>query len=326
MSKKVTTELFIKKARNIHGDKYDYSKTIYVNAKTKVIITCPKHGDFLQTPNSHLNGNGCPKCKDEKTGDRCRSTTEEFINRSIKVHGELYDYSKVDYKNNNEKVEIICKIHGSFRQFPQNHLRGCGCPECKGTNISKTKTYDTEKFIKKARDVHGDKYDYSKVVYINSTTPVEIICKKHNTSFWQAPANHLQGKGCPICNSSKLEDLVREILKDNNIDYEEQKTWDWLIYKTSQRVDFFLPKYNIILECQGIQHFEDVKFFGGENNLLETIERDRNKKRLCIDHGIYVIYISNLGEKYSYPYEVIDISNVNNISNLINKIKASLTN
>ena len=165
--------------------------------------------------------------------------------------------------------------------------------------------------------VHGDKYDYSNVVYINSTTPIEIICKKHNTSFWQDPANHLQGKGCPVCNSSKLENLVRKTLGDNNINYEEQKTWDWLFYKTSQRVDFFLPDYNIIIECQGIQHFEEVKFFGGEENLLETINRDKNKQRLCEEHGFHIIYVSNLGENYQYPYEVI------NINNLIIKIRGS---
>lgn len=320
MTKKVTTELFIENAQRIHKNKYDYSKTKYLKAREKVIITCPKHGDFLQTPNSHLNGNGCPRCKDESTGDRCRLTTEIFIDNSKKIHGELYNYSKVNYKGNKEKVEIICQTHGSFWQYPGNHLKGCGCPECKGNRISKTKTSTKEEFIEKAIAVHGNKYDYSKVNYIRSTMPVEIICKKHNTSFWQDPGNHLQGKGCPICNSSKLESLVRENLYNNNINYEEQKTWDWLVYRTPQRVDFFLPDYNLVIECQGIQHFEEVKFFGGKENLVDVINRDKNKQKLCIEHGFSIIYVSNLGEDYPYPYEVI------NINNLINKINASLTN
>ena len=321
MSKKVTTEIFIECAKKIHSNKYDYSKTKYTKAREKVIITCPKHGDFLQTPNSHLNGNGCPKCSNESTSIRCRSTTEEFINNSKKVHGESYDYSKVNYARNIEKVEIICKIHGPFWQFPQNHLKGCGCPKCKGLRISKSKTRTKEKFIEKAVAVHGDKYDYSKISYVNSTTPVEIVCKKHGSSFWQDPANHLQGKGCPICSSSRLETMVREALINNNISYEEQKTWEWLVYKTAQRVDFFLPDHNIIIECQGIQHFEEVKFFGGKENLLETTDRDKNKHKLCLDHGLHIIYVSNLGENYPYPYEVVDINN------LIDRIKeASLTN
>ena len=321
MSKKVTTESFIKEAQEIHKNKYDYSKVIYKKAQEKIIIICPKHGEFLQTPNSHLHGNGCPKCKNEKTSERCKDTTENFIRKSRKVHGNFYDYSNLIYNGNKEKVEILCPIHGSFWQGPNNHLRGCGCPKCKGSRISKSKTRTKEEFIDKAKLVHGDRYDYSRVVYVNSITPVEIICKFHKTSFWQDPGNHLQGKGCPICNSSKLELLVRNSLNSNNIKFEEQKTWEWLIFKAPQHVDFYLPEYNIAIECQGIQHFEEVKFFGGKGNLQKTIERDNNKLKLCTAHNIKIIYISNLGKNYLYPYEVIT-----DIDNLINKIKTSLTN
>lgn len=320
MSKIVTTESFIKCAREIHGNKYDYSKVTYSKAREKVIIICPKHGDFNQTPNSHLNGCGCPKCIHEQVGIKCRITKEHFIEKSKKVHGDKYDYSKVVYTTNNEKVEIICPVHGSFYQFPGNHYR-CGCPLCKGDKISKSKTRTKEDFISRAKIIHGDLYDYSKVVYINSVTPVDIICKKHNTIFKQAPANHLQGEGCPLCRSSKLEGLVREALTNDNINFEEQKTWDWLIYKSHQFVDFYLPDYKIIIECQGIQHFEKVSFFGGIDELQETIVRDKNKLKLCNEHGLTIMYISNLGDNYNYPYEVYT-----DIKTLINKIKANLTN
>ena len=322
MSKKVTTESFIKKAKEIHGDKYDYSNVVYKKAREKVIIICPKHGEFVQTPNSHLNGNGCPHCKSESTGDRCRDTVDNFIRKSKLVHGNTYDYSNSIYRRNNEKIEIICPVHGSFWQYPQNHLRGCGCPACKGSRISTSKTRTRDEFIQKAKDVHGNTYDYSKVNYINSVTPVEIICNVHKMSFWQSPANHLRGQGCPKCNSSKLEILVRENLSDNKIKFEEQKTWDWLIYKSHQYVDFYIPEYNIAIECQGAQHFEEVEFFGGEENLKETINRDNNKIKLCMEHNIKLIYVSNLGNDYPYPYEVIT-----DINNLINEIKkTSLTN
>lgn len=316
MSKKVTTESFIDKAKLKHGNKYDYSKTLYKRANEKVIIICPKHGEFLQTPNSHLNGNGCPKCRDELTGIRCRGTVENFIERSDLIHENFYDYSRVVYTSNSEKVEIICPIHGSFYQFPQNHLRGCGCPNCKGYRISKSKTRTKQEFISKAELVHKTEYNYSKVIYINSQTPVEIICNQCGSTFWQDPANHLQGKGCPRCKSSKLEYLIRENLKDNGIDFEEQKTWDWLVYRHPQRVDFFLPIQNIAIECQGIQHFESIEFFGGEENLKEIQERDRNKLSLCTEHNIKMIYYSNLGNNYSYPYKVIT-----DINSLMNEIK-----
>lgn len=321
MSKKVTTESFIKEAKKIHGDKYDYSKTIYVKAKEKVIITCPKHGDFLQTPNSHLRGNGCPGCKSESTGQRCRSTKEYFISRSKKVHGDKYDYSKVNYIDNKTKVEIICPIHGSFFQFPGNHYRH-GCPHCKGNNISKSKTRSKEEFINRAKLVHEDKYDYSKVDYVDSVTPVDIVCKKHNLVFKQSPANHLQGKGCPRCNSSKLEELVRNSLINNDIYFKEQESWDWLIYKKRQYVDFYLPGYNIAIECQGEQHFEEIKYFGGKESLQLTVDRDKNKLNLCNEHNIKLLYISNLGDDYPYPYNVFT-----NIEDLINEIKkTNLTN
>ena len=185
-----TTDEFIAKAKKIHGDKYDYSKVEYVGALTKVCIICPKHGEFCQEANSHLRGQGCPKCKYEK--QTC--TTDEFIAKAKKIHGDKYDYSKVEYVNRKTKVCIICPKHGEFWQTPSAHLRGQGCPKCK----SKKQTCTTDEFIAKAKKIHGDKYDYSKVEYVNRKTKVCIICPKHG-EFWQTPNHHLSGCGCPKC-------------------------------------------------------------------------------------------------------------------------------
>ena len=128
--KYLTTEQFIEKAKQIHGNKYDYSKVEYVNNHTKVCIICPEHGEFWQTPNSHLNGNGCSSCKGLK-----KLTTKEFIERAKQVHGNKYDYSKTIYVNKRTKVCIICPIHGEFYQTPHNHVyQKQGCPEC-GKNM-----------------------------------------------------------------------------------------------------------------------------------------------------------------------------------------------
>ena len=136
---KFDLETFIKKARDIHGDKYDYSKVVYVNSHTPVTIVCPEHGEFEQMPYSHLNGRGCYKCgrvtSGKKASDRRKSNTEEFIQKSIKIHGNYYDYSKVEYVNNNTKVCIICPKHGEFWQMPSVHLRGSGCPICKESSL-----------------------------------------------------------------------------------------------------------------------------------------------------------------------------------------------
>jgi superfamily II DNA or RNA helicase len=187
MSRKLTTEEFIKRAKEVHGDKYDYSKVEYKSAKEKVCIICPLHGEFWQIPSNHLHGYGCPKCSGKNR------TTEDFIAEARKIHGDKYDYSKVEYVNTKTKVCIICPEHGEFWQNPCDHLIGKGCPKCSGVNKS-----NTEEFVKKAKEIHGDKYDYSKVFYINNKTKVCIICTEHG-EFWQTPINHLNGQGCPIC-------------------------------------------------------------------------------------------------------------------------------
>lgn len=128
-----------------------------------------------------------------------KTTQEEFISKAREVHGDKYDYSKVEYKGNKNKVCIICPEHGEFWQLPSSHLKGAGCPNCSGN-----KKYTTKEFIEKARKIHGDKYDYSKVEYVNSETKVCIICPEHG-EFWQKPARHLMGQGCPNCWHIKKE-------------------------------------------------------------------------------------------------------------------------
>ena len=128
MSKQKTTEQFVEDARRIHGDKYDYSSVVYEGAKTKVLIQCPTHGTFDQTPNNHINKRlGCRYCT--KTG--IVSNTEEFVKKSKIIHGDTYSYKQVEYRKHNQKVEIICCNHGTFEQTPSAHLQGQGCPTCK---------------------------------------------------------------------------------------------------------------------------------------------------------------------------------------------------
>ena len=194
-----TTDEFIAKAKKIHGDKYDYSKVKYVDAKSKVCVVCPEHGEFWQIPYHHTKGCGCPKCKDDKTRERLILSKEGFIKKARLVHGNKYDYSKVEYVNNRTKVCIICPEHGEVWQTPNHHLSGCGCHKYGGEKQTSTK----EKFIKKAKEIHGDKYDYSKVDYSNAHTKVCIICPNHG-EFWQTPNNHLRGHGCPKCKRNKL--------------------------------------------------------------------------------------------------------------------------
>lgn len=193
MARRLTTEEFIDKAKSVHGDKYGYSDVVYVNAHSKVTILCKEHGDFEQTPNSHLSGKGCPKCSPTYI-----KTTEKFINDSILIHGQSYNYSLVDYKGSNIKVDILCEYHGLFRQEPSVHIKGHGCPECRNVKLRNKYKKTTEQFVKEAKRIHGNKYEYSSCCYINNYTDVKIICKIHG-EFNQTPYNHLNGSECPKC-------------------------------------------------------------------------------------------------------------------------------
>lgn len=195
MGKRLTTEEFITKAREVHGDKYDYSKVEYKGHKMEVCIVCKKCGrEFWQTPKNHLRSNGCPTCSKEYLGRKKRIHNNiEFIEESIKIHGNKYDYSKVNYVNSSTKVCIICPIHGEFWQLPTSHLSGKGCLACSGK-----KRLTKDDFVNRAIEVHGLKYDYSLVEYENLRKKVEIICPKHG-SFWQSPAEHMRGFGCIAC-------------------------------------------------------------------------------------------------------------------------------
>ena len=189
---------FIQDAIEVHGNKYIYDEVDYVNAKTPVTIICPIHGRFKQAPYSHLSGAGCPECAKGRAGDSTRSNTLKFIQDAIEVHGNKYIYDEVDYVNAKTPVTIICPIHGRFKQDPSNHLSGKGCPECAKDKIRQSSLSNTLKFIQDAIEVHGNEYVYDEVDYVNSRTPVTIICPIHGR-FKQAPSNHLFGAGCPEC-------------------------------------------------------------------------------------------------------------------------------
>ena len=206
MGKFLTTDDFINRAKKIHGDKYDYSKVEYERSNKKVCIICPEHGEFMQRPNDHLSGCGCKKCAMEVIKSKEMKTNKEFIEQSKEIHGDKYDYSRVDYKGSFIKVCIICPEHGEFWQTPANHLSGKGCKKCAQSSLwDKRGRKTTEDFIKEAKKIHGDKYDYSKVEYINNRTKVTIICPEHG-EFVQTPIKHIMGEGCPKCAVKKIWD------------------------------------------------------------------------------------------------------------------------
>lgn len=239
-----TTDEFIRKAKEVHGDKYNYDKTNYVRSNEKVTITCPTHGDFMQIPSEHLRGKGCPICGEEKRKQNRRKTNNDFISKAKEVHGDKYNYDKTNYEYSNQKVIITCPIHGDFMQTPNDHIAGRGCPKC--------------------RESKGEKY-------------------------------------------------VNEFLTNNNIKFTPQYTFEDCS-SISQRgactllpFDFYLPDYNTCIEYDGKQHFEPV--FGIKS--FESVQRtDKLKTNYCKDNGIKLIripYTMNLNDVDDYITSELDI-------------------
>lgn len=198
MPKKMNTFDFREKAIRVHQGKYDYSKSLYTSASSRLTVTCLSHGDFTVVASQHLSGNGCRNCWLERAGKTSKLTRDEFIQKSIAMHGPAYDYSLVKYEKNTLAVDIICSNHGLFKQKPVNHLAGRGCQECGKAKKSMSLNKGIDFFIRKSLDVHGDRYDYSRSVYVLAKTKIEIICTEHGP-FWMTPNAHTNGQGCAKC-------------------------------------------------------------------------------------------------------------------------------
>lgn len=231
--RKITKEEFIERSNKTHNNKYDYSKIEYIHTKYKVDIICPFHGIFKQSPHNHLNNHGCPIC-----ANNIHLTNEMFIEKSKKIHGDKYCYSITDYaKSNREKVDIICLKHGIFKQRPNDHLNGCGCPKCGEEEYLDRRK---KRFINKSNKIHNNKYDYSKVQYVDDSTKVIIICMVHG-EFSQCPCAHVKGHGCSVCGNaikSNKEDFIKKSNSVHNNIYDYSK------------VEYINNKTKVIIICK----------------------------------------------------------------------------
>ena len=274
------TDEFIRKAKSKHKNEYDYSLVNYKDSRHKVKIICNLHGEFEQNAQNHLNGQKCPICV-----GKIKSDTTKFIEKSKTIHGNIYDYSLVDYKNRSTPIKIICKEHGIFEQIPFLHLKGCVCYKC----FAKNKCESTEDFIYRSKEIHNDKYDYSLVQYENVTKKMNIICKKHGI-FEQSASSHLRGFGCQICKNSKGEEKISNFLESKKIIFEREKRFDDCRNILPLPFDFYLPKLNICIEFDGEQHFIEKPEWN--NNLIEIKKRDEIKNIYCKQNNITLHRIS----------------------------------
>lgn len=200
MKARYTTEEFKVFLKAVHGDKYDYSKLIYVDSSVKIEVVCKEHDSFWISPKDHKQGAGCIKCSSAVRGFNKRTTPEDFLKKFQSVFGESLTCDHTQYTTNSTKVIVNCTEHGDFTALPSNLLAGKGCKHCGFKKRGNSLRSNTETFIEKALIVFGNKYDYSNVDYTTNYEKIEIVCKDHG-SFWMQPNNHLMGKGCSACQS-----------------------------------------------------------------------------------------------------------------------------
>ncbi len=231
MPKRITTDSFIEQAKTKHNDYYDYSVVSYKGSLKPVVIVCPKHGEFYQIASYHLTGNGCKECAIKNKSH----TSNQFRTMANKVHNSKYDYNEAIYKNTHTKVEIICNTHGSFRQRPMDHLRGSGCPTCKKTS--------TDQFIDSAILIHGLKYDYTNVQYLNQKKCVELGCNIHGR-FKQTPYQHLRF-GCMKCHATRKQQKRKQrFVEQAGVIHDQIYSYDKVDYNgTHTRVVIVCPKH-----------------------------------------------------------------------------------
>lgn len=309
MPKRVTPQEWIDRARKVHKNKYDYTKTCIKNSTLKVVITCPIHGDFKQQWSSHITGNGCNACRHELRKQRGGLANLEIAK---KEHPQ-YDYSRVVYQNAHKLVTIICKKHGPFQiRLGAHFYAKQGCPLC-GSGKKRT----TSDFVILAKEVHGDRYDYSKSVYKNATTKLKIICKEHGV-FSMTPDMHCfsNKQGCPSCRASSGERTIYKILKDRGVTNFicEHSFGDCIAPDTKKPLwfDFYLPEANLLIEYDGQGHFNEINYSG-------TMNRREMKKRLNRTK-----YLDNIKNEYANSKNIrlvrIPYWQVEDISLILNSI------
>ena len=272
---------FIHDANAKHNNKFEYDVATFLGRHTLMSIKCPFHGPFEQTPHNHLKYTGCNKCAREIQSDRRRSCTNDFIRDAVAVHGNVYDYSRVEYISTHEKVTIVCPVHGPFEQTPNKHLMGSTCLDCKFDGQKHT----TQSFIEKVESIHGKLYDYSRVEYISAHEKVTIVCPVHGP-FEQTPSSHGSGTRCPKCagwGPSIQETEVYTYIKTLS---QTAVQSDRTVLKPKE-LDIYDPDSKIAIEFDGLYWHSS----GSKETDAESRKKHVHKTDECNKLGIQLFHV-----------------------------------
>lgn len=264
--------------RNVHGDRYDYSKVEYKSLDEKVIIICKEHGEFLQTPRSHIHAKaGCPKCAVILRANKIRNSFDEVTVKAQAVHGNKYEY----LEKSEDTIKAKCHIHGEFEISKKSLLNGRGCYRCSIDSIKNNLRLSFDDFVSRAKQIHSNDYNYVENSYSGLRENINIICPKHGIFSIRADA-HIAGSRCPKCRINLFERSVLDYLESFNVQYElfNRSVLDGL------ELDIFIPSKNLAIECNGI--------YWHSYDSLETIDqkyKHHRKTTACNNKGVKLLQI-----------------------------------
>ena len=294
-SKTLSEEEVIERIKKKHKGKYDTSKVKYNGSKNKITLICPMHGEFSAKANDIFKGQGCPKCYNERRSEVNRKNPQQFIDEIDSLYNSKYDMSKCNYVNQEVKITAICPIHGNFQITPYKFLHGSHCPHCmKEERDKKRISKMMQSFIDKSNRIHNNKYDYTKVKYVNAFTPVKIICPVHG-EYEQVPSYHLSGNGCPKCANEMKESngekevklFIKSLLDNVSVLYNNRS----LLKK--YELDVYIPDRQIAIEYDGLYWHSD-RNTPNDYHLRKT--------ELCEEKNVRLIHIFE--DEWKYKKEI----------------------
>lgn len=241
-------ETFIRRAQEVHGDKYDYGRAVYRGAKRKLTIVCPEHGAFEQEAWSHLSGRGCALCGDARIGELTRLSHDEFVERAKSVHGDTYDLSLINYDGMGKKVKVVCKVHGTFSVRAGNFIyKKTGCSRCKNLKTSERSRRSLQSYAEACSVKHGGRFTYVDLTYKNSAAYLTIVCHQHG-EFQQLARDHLRGVGCVKCSKPVFDQ--QSFLRAASTTHDEKYDYSNAVYVSAfEKVKIVCPEHGEFLQA-----------------------------------------------------------------------------
>ena len=287
-------EEYIKKAKSIHGERYDYSLVNYVNNKTKIKIFCKRCNEwFEQRADVHLKSCGHKCYKKEILSKEQTLTTEEFIKKVEEKFPNKFGFDKTNYINTKTKTLFFCKnCKEYFEQKPAKILLGYGCNKCSLQRSIQNRKLSKEEFLKRCSNIHSNEYNYDLVNFNKTSDKINIKCNKCENYFFQSVASHLSGSGCPYCAKSKGEKELKKFLEEKGIAFIQNKTFDDLKDDRLLSYDFYIEEKNLLIEYNGIQHYSyNNYFYKNLHDWHRQLHHDWLKRKYATKNNINLLII-----------------------------------